>query len=77
MAEKLEVTYQDVTLEHNGSSVIDPLCIVDMGLKTGDTLVIKVRIINISSFTKNAYMDTIHDYYMITNYIKFAYICCL
>ena len=37
---KLEVTYGDVSLKHDGKPVIDPFCIVDMGLKSG--AVIKV-----------------------------------
>jgi len=40
---KLEVAYKDISLFHEGKSVIDPFCIIDMGLKTGAKLTIKVR----------------------------------
>eukprot|EP00345_Euplotes_harpa_P005214 CAMPEP_0168317838 /NCGR_PEP_ID=MMETSP0213-20121227/123_1 /TAXON_ID=151035 /ORGANISM="Euplotes harpa, Strain FSP1.4" /LENGTH=142 /DNA_ID=CAMNT_0008318793 /DNA_START=95 /DNA_END=523 /DNA_ORIENTATION=- len=43
VAEKLEVTYKDVTLEHKGNPVIDPFCIVDMGLKSGAVLTVKLK----------------------------------
>ena len=54
--------YQDVSLEYNGnlilfkylnaslhigSPVIDPFCIVDMGLSTGDVLTVKVKIVKL------------------------------
>ena len=43
VAEKLEVTYQDVTLLHEGNPVIDPFCIVDMGLTTGAVLTARIK----------------------------------
>ena len=43
VAEKLEVTYQDVTLLHDGNPVIDPFCIVDMGLQSGAILTVRIR----------------------------------
>ncbi|CAI2383144.1 unnamed protein product [Moneuplotes crassus] len=43
VAEKLEVTYQDVSLLHEGNPVIDPFCIVDMGLQTGAVITIKIK----------------------------------
>ncbi len=43
VAEKLEVTYQDVTLMHEGSPVIDPFCIVDMGLQTGAVITVQIK----------------------------------
>mmetsp|Transcript_12177 Transcript_12177/g.13707 ORF Transcript_12177/g.13707 Transcript_12177/m.13707 type:complete len:141 (+) Transcript_12177:18-440(+) len=43
VSQKLEVTYQDVTLLHEGNPVIEPFCIVDMGLQTGAVLTVKIK----------------------------------
>ena len=43
VALKLEVAYKDVTLLYQDRPVIDPFCIVDMGLQTGAILVVRVR----------------------------------
>ena len=43
VAQKLTVTYADVTLEHEGRAVIDPFSIVDMGLTSGAELTVKIR----------------------------------
>ena len=43
VAEKLEVTYQEITLLHDGNPVIDPFCIVDMGLQTGAVLTAQIK----------------------------------
>ena len=43
VALKLEVPYSDVTLTHDGKPVIDPFCIVDMGLKSGAELLVQIK----------------------------------